>query len=262
MSESCWSSQCPSSSNGKFATLHILQFLPPPLTFCILAINMVVLAGSIIGRSSFEVNYIPMNIMTKNVEPVYMDVKMMDLTSFKSIDSLDIFGINKVSEKSKGTNKDYIEYILNSANLTKDELEKLLCKQEGSALDPLLFHKLEEMNIHIEWKKPLDDCMYRRLLFDCVNECFEMRCLTYSWEGYVAWSKGMIAASRCLETIFYSEINVWKSMGERTHGELVEKDITTGLGKWGDFCAEALEVSEEVERDILSSLLDEVIDDI
>ena len=112
----------------------------------------------------------------------------------------------------------------------------------------------------------------------------------------------VIAASRCLETVVYSEINVWKSMGERTHGELVEKDITTGLskkelvegivhhndaktmsfnlsldkylngllennmsselGKWNDFCAEGLEVGEEVERDILSSLMDEVIDDI
>lgn len=199
------------------------------MKFYILTINMVVLAGSIIGRSSSEVNYIPMNILTKNVEPADMDEKMMDLTSFKSIDILDIFDFNKVLGKLEGTNKDYIEYILNSANLTKDELEKLLCKQEGSALDPLLFDKLEEMNIHTEWKKPLDDCVYRQLLFDCVNECFEMRRLTYSWEGYVAWSKGIIVVSRCIESVVYSEINGWKSMGEQTHHELVEKDITTGL---------------------------------
>ena len=100
---------------------------------------------------------------------------------------------------------------------------------------------------------------YRRLLFDCVNECLEARRSTFFRAGYAAWSKGVAALSRGIETEVCNDITSWKSMGGWVEDELVDKDMSSGLGTWVDFRVEAFEAGEEVESEILSSLLDEVI---
>ncbi|KAM0883475.1 hypothetical protein ACQ4PT_031619 [Festuca glaucescens] len=170
--------------------------------------------------------------------------------------------------------EEYIGYILSSVNHTKDELGPirkkkedelgpLFVNREGSALDPLLFDTLEEeMNTYTEWKGLMKDRVYRQLLFDCSNECLETRRLTYFREGYAAWSKGIIALSRGIETEVCDEISGWNGMGDLAVDELVEKDMSSGLGRWVDFRVEAFEVGKELEREILSSLLDEVISDV
>ena len=104
---------------------------------------------------------------------------------------------------------------------------------------------------------------YRRLLFDCVNECLEARRSTFFRAGYAAWSKGVAALSRGIETEVCNDITSWKSMGGWVEDELVDKDMSSGLGlgTWVDFRVEAFEAGEEVEGEILSSLLNEVIGD-
>jgi hypothetical protein len=136
--------------------------------------------------------------------------------------------------------------VLSHVNLTTDELASLFVSQDESTLDPLLFEKLENMHVYTQGKEPLGRRGYRRLLFDCVNECLETRRGTYFRAGYAAWSKGVASLSRGVETEVCNEITSWKSMGEWVEDELVDKDMSSGAG-------------EEVESEILSSLLDEVI---
>lgn len=152
--------------------------------------------------------------------------------------------------------------MLSSINLTTNELGSLFVNQDGTALDPLLFEKLENRNVYTQGKDHLVRQGYRRLLFDCVNECLETRRLTYFRAGYTAWNKGVAALSRRgIENEVCKEITSWKSMGEWVEDELVDKDMSTGLGTWVDFRVEEFEAGEEVESEILSSLLNEVIGD-
>jgi hypothetical protein len=173
------------------------------------------------------------------------------------------FQFENIPRKSIVTEEEYIGYILSSVNHTKDEPVPLFVNREGLDLDPLLFDTLEEeMNTFTEWKGLMNDRVYRRLLFDCVNESLEARRLTYFREGYAAWSEGIIDLSRGIETEVCDEISGWKGMGDLAVDELIEKDMSSGLGRWVDFRVEAFEVGKELEREILSSLLDEVISDV
>ncbi|CAL4914024.1 unnamed protein product [Urochloa decumbens] len=232
LSDSCWSSECSGSSDGSKAA----------------------------HSSSSEVKSISGNFLM-NPLSVDIEAKTTDSASSASLDTSDISDVTQCSKKSRHTELEYIEDVLSNVNLTTDELGSLFVDQDGSALDPLLFDKLENMHVYTLGKEPLGRRGYRRLLFDCVNECLETRRSTYFRAGYAAWSKGVAALSRVVETEVCNEITSWKSMGEWVEDELVDKDMSSGLGTWVDFRVEAFEAGEEVESDILSSLLDEVIGD-
>ena len=72
----------------------------------------------------------------------------------------------------------------------------------------------------------------------------------------------MAAMSRGIETEVCNEISGWRNMGEWVEDELVDKDMSSGLGTWVDFRVEEFETGEELETEILSSLVDEVIGDV
>ncbi|KAL6901945.1 hypothetical protein ACP4OV_004821 [Aristida adscensionis] len=231
LSENFWSSECSGSSDGAKGY-----------------------------SSTSEVKNISGNLYV-NPPSVDTEAKTTDSTSSASIDTSDISDVTQCSKKSGNTEMEYIEDVLSSVNLTTDELGSLFANRDGSALDPQLFEKLENMNVYTLGKDPLGKRGYRRLLFDCVNECLETRRLTYFRAGYAAWSKGVAALSRGIETEVCNEISSWKSMGEWVEDELVDKDMSSGLGTWVDFRVETFETGEEVESEILSSLLEEVIGD-
>lgn len=232
LSESCWSSECSGSSSD-----------------------------GIKGYSSFsEAKLIPGNLL---INPAAVDTKAKttDSASSASVDTSDVSDVTHCSKRSRHTELEYVADVLSNVNLTADELGSLFINQDGSALDPLLFEKLENMHVFMQGKEPLRCRGYRRLLFDCVNECLETRRLTYFRAGYAAWSKGEAMLRRGIETEVCNEITSWKSMGEWVEDELVDKDMSSGLGTWVDFRVEEFEAGEEVESEILSSLLDEVIGD-
>jgi hypothetical protein len=183
------------------------------------------------------------------------------LASSVSLDTSDISDVTQCPKKSRNTELEYIGDVLSSVNILTEVLGSLFVNQDGTALDPHLFDKLENMNAYTQGKDHFGCQGYRRLLFDCVNECLETRRGTYFRAGYATWSKGVAALSRGIETEVCKEITNWKSMGEWVVDELVDKDMSTELGTWVDFRVEEYESGEEVEREILSSLLDEVIDD-
>ncbi|KAG8063699.1 hypothetical protein GUJ93_ZPchr0003g16687 [Zizania palustris] len=230
LSESFWSSECFSGSSD----------------------------GSKPYSSSSEVKTFPRNFLIS--QPTSSSLEVSDTSA--SIDASDISDITQCSKKSRNSELEYIGDVLGSVNLTKGGLGSLFINEDASALDTLLFDKLESLNIYTQGENHLDRQGYRRLLFDCVSECLEMRRLTYFRAGYAAWSKGMTAMSRGIETEVCNEIGGWKGMGDWVEDELVDKDMSSGLGTWVDFRVEAFEAGEEVEREILSSLLDEVIGDV
>lgn len=196
-----------------------------------------------------------------NPASVDIEAKTTDSASSASVDTSDISDVTQCSKRSRHTELEYIADTLSSVKLTTDELGSLFVNQDRSALDPLLFEKMENMHVYTEGKEPFCRRGYRRLLFDCVNECLETRRTTYFRAGYAAWSKGAATLSRGIEAEVCNEITSWKSMGDWTEDELVDKDMSSGLGTWVDFRVEEFEAGEEVESDVLSSLLDEAIGD-
>ncbi|KAG8372907.1 hypothetical protein BUALT_Bualt12G0115900 [Buddleja alternifolia] len=156
----------------------------------------------------------------------------------------------------------------------KWELEyfnKILCNiattfndySSGRACDminPHLFDQLES------WK---GDCgpvprISRRLMFDCVSECLELRFKQYVGGGFKLWAKGLSVATRKERLVeeVYKEISGWSEMGDYMVDELVDKDMSSQYGRWLDFETEVFELGIQIESRILNTLIDEVVADI
>ncbi|XP_020108018.1 uncharacterized protein LOC109723918 [Ananas comosus] len=158
----------------------------------------------------------------------------------------------------------YIKEILSNTELGSDDLGSLFMRlNAGETLDPLLFDKLESKRSRItNGKEIMDSKANRKLWFDCVIECLESTHGIYFEAGYKAWSKGIVATKKGLEREIFGEIMEWKSMGDWMVDDLVDRDMSTRLGKWVDFQKEAFETGVDIEGEILGSLVDEILGDI
>ncbi|KAK8633562.1 hypothetical protein V6N13_014407 [Hibiscus sabdariffa] len=104
----------------------------------------------------------------------------------------------------------------------------------------------------------------QKLLLDCVSECVEWRyrqVLVGSCKGCVKWEKKMQNRGWLAEVV-NKEISDWKSMGDTMVDDLVDKDMSTKYGKWLDFDMEAFEEGVEIEKNILTCLVDELVSDL
>ncbi|KAM3338154.1 hypothetical protein P3S68_031371 [Capsicum galapagoense] len=123
-----------------------------------------------------------------------------------------------------------------------------------------LFDQLERVNGHGQ-----DELKQRRkVIFDCVGECLDLRCKQYVEGGYVTWSKGllMVKNKKRLAEEVYREISGWSGMGNCMVDELVDKDMSSYFGRWLDFEVETFELGIQIEKRLLNSLIDEVVADI
>ncbi|MQM18331.1 hypothetical protein Taro_051320 [Colocasia esculenta] len=163
----------------------------------------------------------------------------------------------------------YVGDILRTADINPEAMT--LCPPH-QALDPLLFDQLESKRktnrSRAKGSESNEDYFghWRRLLFDCVGECLESRRGHYFQAGYRSWAKGAATAvanrrADALADDVYREISDWRSMGDWMVDELVDKDMSTCLGRWVDFEVEAFEGGVEVEKEILGSLVDEIVAD-
>ncbi|XP_058076663.1 uncharacterized protein LOC131225201 [Magnolia sinica] len=155
--------------------------------------------------------------------------------------------------------KGYVREILFNAKLTFPDLA---LGHACDIIDPCLFDRLESVKIgsRSEGEK---GSKIRRELFDCVSECVDSKCSRYICGGYKAWAKGVaIVRKEGLAEEVYKDILDWRSMGDWMVDELVEKDMSSQLGRWLDFEAEGFEIGVEIESRILLSLLDEVVADL
>ncbi|KAH7655096.1 hypothetical protein IHE45_19G183800 [Dioscorea alata] len=128
----------------------------------------------------------------------------------------------------------------------------------GLSLDPNFLKNLES-----EDGEEIMDCETRRkLLSDCVNECLEVKYNKYFRAGYKNWAKGSSLIGKEMTEELYREISGWKSMGECMVDELVDRDMSNNQGKWTDFEIEVFEEGIDIQRDILTSLIDELVHDL
>lgn len=92
----------------------------------------------------------------------------------------------------------------------------------------------------------------RKVLFDCVIESLELRC-----GGF----KGRPIRCSLAEEL-HKEIFVRRSIGDLKVDELVDRDMSSGYGRWLDFEMEEFEAGVEIERGVLNSLVNELVVDI
>ncbi|XP_062108707.1 uncharacterized protein LOC133819459 isoform X2 [Humulus lupulus] len=199
----------------------------------------------------------------KKFHPLEADTELSDSASSTSTGSL--------------TKKRAATLIMTDLSKTTEwELEyvrKILCNIESmfndfamgrsrDLINPRLFNVLENR------KGPLDrdGCeskMRRKVLFDCVGECLDLRYRCCLGGGYRMWVKGvgMVRRKEWLAEEVYKEISGWESMGDSMVDELVDKDMSSQYGRWLDFEVDEFELAVEVEAQICDSLIDEIVAD-
>lgn len=165
-------------------------------------------------------------------------------------------------EVSSNMELEYIQDILENADFMSEEF---VMGQADTVIMPNLFDLLENQggsgteNYGDEYSK-----LERKVLFDCVSECLELRC-TQAFVGRCkSWPRWVtsVQRKRWLAEELYKEMFGFRNMEEVMVDELVSKDMSTGCGKWLDFDIEAFEEGSEVEQDILASLINELVSDL
>ncbi|KAF5464724.1 hypothetical protein F2P56_014778 [Juglans regia] len=155
---------------------------------------------------------------------------------------------------------DYVKEILCNVDLM---FKDFALGQASEIINPHLFDQLESRKIQWERESGVSR-QSRKVLFDCVRECLDLRCGRYVGRGYGTWVKGVATVKRkeLLAAEVCKEISSWRSMGDCMVDELVDKDMSSQCGRWLDFQFDAFALAVEVEGEILVSLVDEVVADI
>ncbi|KAL2454954.1 hypothetical protein Adt_47542 [Abeliophyllum distichum] len=165
------------------------------------------------------------------------------------------------SGKSTGWELDYVKEILCNIELM---FKDYALGRTREIINPHLFDQLESRKVLFNGHHGLELKISRKVLFDCVTECLDSRCRCYVRGGYKIWTNGLSVIRRKdrLAEEVYNEIFSWSCMGDFMVDELVDKDMSSKHGRWLDFDIEAFELGIVIEDRILTSLLDEVVDDI
>ncbi|KAJ4969354.1 hypothetical protein NE237_016055 [Protea cynaroides] len=128
-------------------------------------------------------------------------------------------------------------------------------------INPHLFGQLENRKPGLRSEGEKDCALRRKMVFDCVSECLDLRCRPFVGGGCRTWAKGvaMVRRKGWLAEEVCKEISGWRNMGDWMVDELVDKDMSSQYGRWLDFEIETFEVGVELEKGLLSSLIDEVL---
>ena len=164
-------------------------------------------------------------------------------------------------EKSRNSELEYVKDILNNAELMAEDL---VLGQTNEVMKPNLFDLLENQSNGTESYEEEYSKLDRKILFDCVNECLELRCrqtFVGSCNGWLRWMTSVQRKSWLAEDL-YREMLGFRNMEKAMVDELVSMDMSSGYGKWLDFDIEAFEEGLEVERDLSTSLINELVSDL
>ncbi|MED6130344.1 hypothetical protein PIB30_000238 [Stylosanthes scabra] len=175
------------------------------------------------------------------------------------------------STGTMSVNKEHTSTSTLSSTWELDYVKEIVCNVELMYMDftagrahkivnPHLFNQLEA-----GYESDGGECRIRRkVIFDCVSECLDLRCRRCVNGGYEMWAKGieMVRRNEWLAKEVYKEISSWRGMGDSMVDELVDKDMSHQYGRWLDFEVDAFELGAEIEDQILNSLLDDVVADI
>lgn len=193
--------------------------------------------------------------------PMEVETELLDSASSMSTTKNEKQVITSLSTDHGVSTKlelDYVKEILSNIEfMFKDFAMGRACK----IINPHLFDQLESQKWVLNRHEPK---LRRKVLFDCVTECLEIRCKQCAAGGCKTWIKGlsMVRSKMMLAEEVYKEISGWNGLGDCMVDELVDKDMSSKHGRWLDFEIEAFELGVQIESRILNILLDEVIADI
>ncbi|OIV90887.1 hypothetical protein TanjilG_15620 [Lupinus angustifolius] len=158
---------------------------------------------------------------------------------------------------------EYVKDILTNAELMAEEF---VVGQTDKIITPNLFDVLENRSNETENYNKEYSKLERKVLFDTISECLELRCrkaFVGSCKGWPIWMASVKRKSR-LAGELYKEVLRFKNVEEETMvvDELVSKDMSIGLGTWLDFDIEAFQEGLDVELDIVTYLINEIVVDL
>ncbi|XP_027934502.1 uncharacterized protein LOC114189970 [Vigna unguiculata] len=154
---------------------------------------------------------------------------------------------------------EYVKYILNSAELMT---EKFVMGETDKIIMPNLFDLLETKSTVAENYEKYSK-IERKAIFDTVSECLELRCrqvFVGSCKAMPKWVASVQKKSSLAEDLYKEMLNL-RNMEELVVEELVCKDMSTPWGRWLDFDTEASEEGSELEFDIVTCLINELVSD-
>ncbi|CAH1443664.1 unnamed protein product [Lactuca virosa] len=188
---------------------------------------------------------------TRNMEHLAEEIELQDsATSLPNPNSNTIFQFTSMTKWSSQWELEYIKKVLTHAELLLD--------QKGinvNLYDHLETHNNKNMDPYLK--------VQRKAIFDCVSLCVDgrrERAFNGSYEEWAKWSL-QVKKKELLADDIWKEICGWTNMEEMEVDEVVEKDMSSGEGKWLDFEIEALEEGMLLENHLLTALIDEIIVD-
>ncbi|XP_058754344.1 uncharacterized protein LOC131627516 [Vicia villosa] len=155
---------------------------------------------------------------------------------------------------------EYVKDILSNAELMAEELA---VDETENTIMPSLFDTLENQRTEVERYEEYSK-IQRRAIFDCVSECLGSKCRQVFVAKCKTWPRWVtFMRKRWLTEEVYKEILEYRSMAEEVVvDEIIRKDMCTPLDRWLDFDIEAFESGLEIELDIVTSLIDELVSDL
>ncbi|KDP23410.1 hypothetical protein JCGZ_23243 [Jatropha curcas] len=157
---------------------------------------------------------------------------------------------------------DYVRDVLNNTEL---KLKDFALDQTPNVITPNVFFLLENQRNRTKRNEEEYSKLERKILFDCVSERLDLICKQTFVGSCNSLAKLCTLFQRkgwWLAEEIHREILGWKGMGDLMVDELVDRDMSTQNGKWLDFNIEAFEEGVEIEREILTSLVDELVSDL
>jgi len=163
------------------------------------------------------------------------------------------------TRSSRNVEFEYVKYILNSAELMT---EKFVMGETDKIIMPNLFDLLETKSTMAENYEKYSK-IERKVIFDTVSEYLELRCrqvFVGSCKAMPKWVASVQKKSSLAEDLYKEMLNL-RNMEELVVEELVCKDMSTPWGRWLDFDTEASEEGSELEFDIVTCLINELVSD-
>lgn len=167
--------------------------------------------------------------------------------------------VTRFGSSSSTWELDYVKDILSTVELMYIDFS---LGQASEVINPHLFKQLEGRKGG--FKHDEEARMRRKVTFDCVSECLDLRCRRYVGGGFKMWTKGleMVKRKEWLAEDVYKDISCWRGMGDSMVDELVGKDMSSQFGRWLDYEVDASELGSEVVDQIFNSLVDGVVTEI
>ncbi|TXG71634.1 hypothetical protein EZV62_000213 [Acer yangbiense] len=201
---------------------------------------------------------------SKKFHRLEADTELSDSASSTSSGTLAIKNANTTIlidlDRSTKWELEYIKQILCNAELM---FKDFVLGRAREIVNPYLFDLLETRKGGMEIDGD-ESRLSRKVLFDCVNECMDLRCRRYAGGGCRTLAKGvaMVRRREGLAEEVHREISGWRGMGDCMVDELVDKDMSSQHGRWLDFEVDEFALGVEVEGQIFNSLIDEMVADI